>query len=972
MKKNYSFLSVLLLTLFCALPAKSQIYTIESDYSPYSDLFITSISPNGKYVGGYVGSFAALLWTEEEGVKIIRSELGQARAKAVNDNGVIAGQFTDPDVIYTPSWGADPYPILSAGYYKDEQWHGLGVLKDPETDFYGSKTQGISADGTIIGGSMHVEESVWQPTIWRNGVPEALEFEAVATGASVLGLSADGRVAAGCRSIEYDWYQPVVWIDGNMRLITHNGEEIYGQCGKVSPNGKYVAVTTARTAGVYDVEADQLFLVEKEDEGDTDNATAVSDEGVLIGYSRKIISNQDVPRTPFIFTEKMGRYNLNEYLAELGMTEAMDADFSTPTAISADGLKIAGSTKSYVYIPKGWVVKLDHHLKGLYPASDLKALETPSGQIDLQWTAPKADAENTYTGYEIYRNGELIATVGKEENTFTETGLPYGIYTYKVVALYNTDEKARASNEVRVATALVDLPFVEDFTSLSLDDNYWNITEGSDYRWFITQSNGKEDPYITYMSEKKYVTESLISPYIDTTNAEDLYLSYSICVPHTWNGETSKEVFKVELYDGVAWTTIKEYVPNESFGRQFVFEKFDISEAIGAEIRIRFSVTTSDDRANNFLWEFRNIKVFESKDDWVKESPICFTAHKMDDGTVHLNWTDPGNHATLAYAKQDQLVFYNFSSSPEDTPSIGAIKYEPEELLCYSGFEITSVSAALGQYSFMDGKTIHNIVIYEGSEKVYEQLVETPVYNAWHEYSLDNPYVIKSGYEQPLYIGIEAVGVNINIISLGFHTREPANGEGDEFEGQCNLFSDDGGETWLNLREISGELTGGIPIKAYLNNPAEHQTPRLIGFMAYEEGEPLLIDQQSGEMQYTKLYTHTVLHPKEDATCYQVAAVYDTLETSDMKEFCLGDEVVVNIVTVKGEKDLYTVYPNPVEHTLNISGDFTRLTLMNINGGVILKSSENGINVSNLPTGVYFLMIESDKNAPVVKKIIKR
>lgn len=66
------------------------------------------------------------------------------------------------------------------------------------------------------------------------------------------------------------------------------------------------------------------------------------------------------------------------------------------------------------------------------------------------------------------------------------------------------------------------------------------------------------------------------------------------------------------------------------------------------------------------------------------------------------------------------------------------------------------------------------------------------------------------------------------------------------------------------------------------------------------------------------------------------------------------------------------IYPNPVEETLNISGEFTEFTLMNMNGTNLLQSTENGANVSHLPSGMYILKIELSGQAPVVKKIIKK
>jgi len=969
MRKIYSLLLVLLLLVICTCSVKSQkIHKIEPSVEGLP-LYLTGVSPSGDYVSGYYyQSAAALLWTEEDGLKEIFSDLGPAEAGVVSDNGVLVGQFLDPDVIFTPSWGDDPYPIMSGGYYKDNKWNSLGVLMDPADDWSGTLAEGVSADGTIIGGSMYLPNWMLQPTIWVNGEPQALEFEAVGQGARIQGLSGDGRVAAGWRAPNNSRL-PVVWVDGEMRPITLNGIEVAGEAYKVSPNGKYVAVGLEGNAAIYDVEADNLILVEKVNPYDSDGGSAVSDDGILIGYTGGFPWD---PRIPFVFSEKMGRYNLNEYLAELGVPEALSTDLSTPMAISADGLRMAGFTSMNSMDPiTGWIVDLSHHMKGLYPASGLRAEEVSLGNINLEWTAPKADAENNHTGYDIYRNGAKIATVGIEVHTYEDKGLSNGYYTYKIVALYNAGEAARASNEVKIATANVELPFADDFSSLSLETNYWNITQGSDNRWLVNTSNGIEAPAITYYSAKGTFSEYLITPYINTAGANDLYLSYNIYVPSAWDDAT-KDKFIVELYDGATWTTIKEYTPYLGGSYPFVFEKLDISDAAGADIRIRFTAIANG-TGESLMWSLDNINIFEAKDELVKAVPARFTAHKMDDGTVRLNWTDPSNHATLSYT--NETYYWSGWIGNEGKTLIGAIKFEPEDMLCYQGYQITSISAVLthdvtNPLNYEVPR--YSIVIYEGPEKVHEQFVVTPVLNEWHEYRMNFPYTIQSSYEHPVYIGIEIVSAEPTDFTIGLVSREQIDWELGiyEFEGRSNVFSEDGGENWLVLYEENPSITGGIAVKAHLNNPAQNQTPRLLGFMVYEEGEPLLYNIYSGESQYTKLFNHTVLKPTANTTCYQVTVFYDTQENSDMKQFCLGDEV--SISTVAGDKDLYTVYPNPVENTLNISGDFTRFSLMNMNGAVLLQSSENAINVSNLPTGVYFLKIESDTNAPVVKKIIKK
>jgi len=56
---------------------------------------------------------------------------------------------------------------------------------------------------------------------------------------------------------------------------------------------------------------------------------------------------------------------------------------------------------------------------------------------------------------------------------------------------------------------------------------------------------------------------------------------------------------------------------------------------------------------------------------------------------------------------------------------------------------------------------------------------------------------------------------------------------------------------------------------------------------------------------------------------------------------------------------------------LEVSGEFEKLTLFNLNGNVAARSEEKIIHTGNLPSGVYLLKIDSENKEPVTMKIIK-
>jgi hypothetical protein len=76
---------------------------------------------------------------------------------------------------------------------------------------------------------------------------------------------------------------------------------------------------------------------------------------------------------------------------------------------------------------------------------------------------------------------------------------------------------------------------------------------------------------------------------------------------------------------------------------------------------------------------------------------------------------------------------------------------------------------------------------------------------------------------------------------------------------------------------------------------------------------------------------------------------------------------------VSGRSDLFSVYPNPANDCINVSGgDFQSLTLFNINGSRLIQTKDNTINLRAFPAAIYILNINVKQGETVVKKIIKK
>lgn len=89
----------------------------------------------------------------------------------------------------------------------------------------------------------------------------------------------------------------------------------------------------------------------------------------------------------------------------------------------------------------------------LKPPTGLAAVATGTTSVDLTWTAsPSLDV----TGYRVYRDGKVVATVGSDQVAFHDTGLaPATRYEYSVTALDKAGRESAPSTPSSVTTQAV-------------------------------------------------------------------------------------------------------------------------------------------------------------------------------------------------------------------------------------------------------------------------------------------------------------------------------------------------------------------------------------------------------------------------------------------------------------------------------------------------------------------------------------
>jgi len=919
----------------------------------YLDLdvpYVVCISPDGHYVGGYIWGGPGFYWTDEDGHIFV----GASEVDAISDNKLIVGSF------FTGKFDEDDMPIFAGGYYVDDEWNELDM----------AHADGVSEDGTKIAGTQDGGNWDWVPVTWSDDEITFLDFESGGQGARVLSMSVDGRVISGWAAPDYTRH-PVVWVDGVYKRIAMDGVWGSGEAPNVSPNGKYVALDFNENAAIYDVEKDELIIIGKFPDATLAVANAVSDDGIVIGYNQTSIGWGDFTRDGFIYKEEWGMVDLEEYLLNIGIDEAAGAEFWTPTGISANGKRIVGFG---FWSGLGYVIDIEEHITGFYPPKNLTLTEVGFGEIDLAWEAPTEDPENDFSGYNVYRNGIKINSALISSTTFSDKLIPQGNHSFSITAVWNNKDESVGTREMKINIGEFSLPFMEDFSNEDFNINYWNVSPGSETRWLVG-FNGIEPPCISFMPPlSSSYSEYFVSPYLNAADNEEVFLIFNLARACSELG--SDEGLKVEVYNG-EWHTIDDIRPAFEWG-SFEYYEYDISEfAAGNQTRIRF-VAYGENIGEWMYWNIDNIYIFGAGDEIELKVPLRVTAHKMEDGYVHINWADPGALVKLSYHEEEEGYPWNLIGN-EGEPFISAAKFEAKDLIGYNGYKLVSISAYLAYNydEYISEFATFKLAVFIGSERIVDQDITDVDFFNWNTFFLDEPIIISIDMEEPLYFGIEVVKHDEKDLPIGvgemLSYMEPDTWEMTPYyEGRSNLTSIDGGVTWQPLTDYF--IDGSILVRANLVSndfalPAEH----LYGYFVYRNDENIIGIDWAGNEFLTRMNNFTDLFPlDEEDVCYSVVAFYNIQKSSEKVTFCLGDPVNIDKVFAKN-KNVFEVFPNPAYDRIYIYGEnFRQATLYDFKGMLIMQTKENEISVGNLSSGIYILKIDSKDGKSMIQKVVKR
>ncbi|MCK4873810.1 MAG: hypothetical protein KAS72_13900 [Phycisphaerales bacterium] len=397
-----SLAASLLATLAGAAPAEVTLEYIGSCRA-------TDVSADGSVVAGNTADYGTFRWTEADGIV----DLGRNASAAI---GRAAG---------TPDVSADGTRIsasildVTGNYLTLGLWElGVGwtdllppLLPDGGLmdDAYGS-AWGMSGDGEVVTG-----------LYWRPGQPggSAHPFRwSAADGPVDLGTEQgsgrandadwDGNVIVGWDERPDGLWQPTVWVDGVRSRLSAN--EFFTLAERVNSDGTIVVGSSADGDSFTAVAAmwrwtgieweEQLLGALPGTVPPFGNATAfdVTDDGSLaVGYNAYGATGDAI-----MWTAETGVINVEDFLADHGITPDPAYDIQVLTAVSDDGSTIVGIAleNDNPWVPQSFIIRISQAVPGDIDGdgdvdqSDLGILLAAYGSVpgDPNWN-PDADLD---------------------------------------------------------------------------------------------------------------------------------------------------------------------------------------------------------------------------------------------------------------------------------------------------------------------------------------------------------------------------------------------------------------------------------------------------------------------------------------------------------------------------------------------------------------------------------------------------
>lgn len=333
-----SVLAMILILILCGEPVSAQptdnarsvsITTILNNYT-----FPSGISTDGAFVvGSYFGSGASYFWSAASGSVTSIAET----AYGVSDNGLTAGTFTNPNVLYNGS------SVETAGIFDPAtgQWTFLG-MNPASTLFSTDYNTGwdISADGLTVVGMQWFPGYDVSAFSWTQSGGYQMIGNGVGQGSRASGISANGLVVFGWGETTVS-RTPVIWYNNQVIFLNSNQP---GEAFGASTTGNYVTGTLGGQAFRWSPQ-ETVYFANTLNAGSI-NPVAVTNNGTVFGYTDTSWPPNPLERRAFARDSAGVLMTFNDYAEARGLTNAQQWIFYSVNDATADGNTVVGSGKN--------------------------------------------------------------------------------------------------------------------------------------------------------------------------------------------------------------------------------------------------------------------------------------------------------------------------------------------------------------------------------------------------------------------------------------------------------------------------------------------------------------------------------------------------------------------------------------------------------------------------------------------------
>ena len=314
--------------------------------------------------------------------------------------------------------------------------------------------------------------------------------------------------------------------------------------------------------------------------------------------------------------------------------------------------------------------------------------------------------------------------------------------------------------------------------------------------------------------------------------------------------------------------------------------------------------------------------------------------------TLNLYWKDPAGVRELGYSTKE--IKDGEGIGDEGKPFIGAIQFTPKDLSECVGEYLNSLTFYSNRkYNGEDRvETKLSLVVFENNKMVVNQPIEHFTENAWNTVALDEPLIIKENTS--LQVGIKVVQHDINEHPLGVCLYS-------EDSGKSDLFTEDDGKTWDRL------FTNGFMRRWHIfANIAADKTAEkdlgIEGYKLYFNGE-LYVDDM------IKTQNVSIDIPEDEYGSFVVTAMYKNGIESENSNDAYWE--LSGIGTVESETGSWGRVDNGI---LYLNKPFKTVAIYSVSGTLVSScSGRTEVNLSNVPEGVYVVVLTGENGKEVYK-----